>query len=144
MQLIQSAMFQSHDQMSIDFDTPRMSDRRTRVDAVRAAGKALFHPETSNFESSRFGLKFSLHGGTYLVRGSYHMTTTSHLTDDQIYRVVNFIAIESIRTYRNGGYVPSRLTKHEEVELTRATYAAVKDPYVNPFLTSSHTRGSLA
>lgn len=137
-------MFQSHHQMSIDFDAPRMTDRRTRVDAVRTAGKALFHPETSNIEASRFGLKFSLHGGTYLVRGNYHMAVTSHLTDDQVYRVVDFVAIESIRTYRNGGYVPSRLSKHEEVELTRATYAAIKDPYVNPFLTSTHTRSSIA
>ena len=111
-------MFQSRpDQMVIDFDRPQAMERPTRVDAVRSSGKAVFHPESSNFEASRFGLKFSYRGGTYLVRGT-------------------------IRTYRNGGYIPSRLNKQEEVELTRATYAAVKDPYTNPFITVAHARNS--
>lgn len=72
------------------------------------------------------------------------MTAMSHLTDDQISRVVDFISIDSIRTYRNGGYVPSRLSKQEEVELTRVTYTTVKDAYTNPFLTTSHARNSMA
>lgn len=136
-------MFQSRpNQMVIDFDRPQVVERPTRVDAVRTSGKAVFHPESSNFEASRFGLKFSYHGGTYLVRGTYHMSVLSHLTDDQVSRVVNFISIDSIRTYRNGGYIPSRLNKHEEVELTRATYSAVKDPYTNPYITTAHARNS--
>lgn len=45
--------------MTIDFDRPQVTSRQTRVDAVRGAGKAVFHPESSNFEASRFGLKFS-------------------------------------------------------------------------------------
>lgn len=72
------------------------------------------------------------------------MTAMSYLTDDQIIRVVDFIAIDSIRTYRNGTYVPSRLFKQEEAELTRVTYATVKDAYMNPFLTTSQTRNSMA
>jgi hypothetical protein len=130
--------------MAIDFDHPQISNRQTRVDAVRGAGRAIFHPESSNFEASRFGLKFSFRGGTYLVRGTYHTTVMSHLTDDQVFRAVDFVSIDPIRTYRNGGYIPSRLSKHEEVELTRATYAAVRDPYTNPFLTVMHNRNSLA
>lgn len=130
-------------QMTIDFDHPKIINRHTRVDAIRGAGKAIFHSESSNIESSRFGLKFSFRGGTYLVRGTYHMTAMSHLTDDQMTRVVDFVSFDPIRTYRNGGYIPSRLSKQEEVELTRATYIAVKDPYINPFLTTSHERNSL-
>lgn len=68
----------------------------------------------------------------------------SYLTDDQMIRVVDFIAIDTIRTYRNGGYVPSRLIKQEEAELNRVTYATIKDAYTNPFLTTSHTRNSMA
>lgn len=53
-------MFQSDSkQMTIDFDRSSAAYRKTRVDAIRGVGKAIFHPESSDFEASRFALKFS-------------------------------------------------------------------------------------
>lgn len=64
----------------------------------------------------------------------------SHLTDDQVYRVVDFASIDHILTYRSGDYVSARVLKHDEVELTAAANAVIRDPYVNPFLTIVHRR----
>ena len=56
----QNSMFQSDTkQMTIDFDRPKEVHRKTRVDAIRGVGKAVFHPESSDFEASRVALKFS-------------------------------------------------------------------------------------
>jgi hypothetical protein len=56
----QNSMFQSDSkQMTIDFDRSSTAHRKTRVDAIRGVGKAIFHPESSDFEASRFALKFS-------------------------------------------------------------------------------------
>lgn len=80
---------------------PKALRRQTRVGAVRDLRKVVFHPESSDIESSSFGLKFRFRGGTYLVRGRYHAVAMSYLRDDQVQRTVDFLSIDSILTYCN-------------------------------------------
>lgn len=129
-------------QLSLDLDAPASPVRSLRTEAVRMGGRIIFHAESSLIEASRFALKFSFHGRSFLVRGTYHTTRSSYLTDDQVSRVVDFISVESIQAYRNGTYSFAHLLKSEEVQLTEAVTRTLKDPYANPYLTLVHERAT--
>ncbi len=120
------------DQLILDLDAPA---RPARPEAVRHSTKAVFQPASSLIEASKFALKFTYRGRSYLVRGAYHLTRASYLTDEQISRVVDYVSIDRIFTFRNGGYTYIPVLKTEEMQLSAAVSAVLKDPYCNPYLT---------
>lgn len=129
-------------QLILDLDAPARPVRQARPETVRSANKVIYHAESSLIESSRFSMKFTYRGRSYLVKGSYHLTSASHLADDQVSRVVDYVAIDRILSFRNGGYSYMPVLKTEEVALSTAVSATLKDPYSNPYLTLVYDRAA--
>ncbi|MFZ4461035.1 MAG: hypothetical protein ACOYN2_00340 [Patescibacteria group bacterium] len=124
-------------QLILDLDAPA---RPARPAAVRHSTKAVFQPASSLIEASRFALKYTYRGRSYLVRGNYHLTKASYLADDQISRIVDYVSVDRIFTYRNGGYAYIPVLKTEEMQLSSAVSETLKDPYCNPYLTVVYDR----
>ena len=129
-------------QLHIDFDTS--TERIARPSMVKEHSKVVFHEDASLIEGTRFALKLSYKSRSYLVRGVYHITNTSHFRDDTISRVVDYVQIEQIATFRNGQYIQMPILKSEEAELTLAAKDILANPYNNPFLTLRFDRGTFA
>jgi hypothetical protein len=128
-------------QLSIDFDapTPKTVTRQPQTDKVRAR-VAQFHPDSSQIEASRYALKFSISGRSYEVRGVYHLAEFSASMDDSLARVVDFVHVDKVLTYRSGAYLHLAVQKTDELYLIHATRETLADAYLNPFLTSQSTR----
>ena len=124
-------------QLSIDFDTP---SRTVRASAVRNRSRVEYHAESSLIELNRYSIKLSFNNRSYMVRGVYHITQVSHLRDDQISRIVDYVGVDRIFTYRNGQYIVVPLLRAEESHIVSAVKDILKDPYNNAFLTVSHDR----
>jgi hypothetical protein len=126
-------------QLSIDFDAPIVLNitRQAQTAKVRAR-TAIYHPESSQLEKSRYSLKFSISGRSYEVKGTYHIVEFSASMDDSLARVVDYTHIDKIFTYRNGAYAHMPVVKTDELYLIHAVKEALTDAYTNPFL-SQHT-----
>ena len=128
-------------QLSIDFDAPIASvvTRSAQTAKVRAR-TATYHPESSTIETSRYSLKFSISGRSYEVRGIYHIAEYSASMDDSLARVVDFVHIDKVLTYRSGHYAHMPVQKTDELYLIHATKETIADAYINPFLAALSAR----
>ena len=128
-------------QLSIDFDapTPKTVTRQPQTDKVRSR-VAIFHSDSSQIEQSRYTLKFSISGRSYEVRGVYHLAEFSASMDDSLARVVDFVHVDKVLTYRSGAYLHLPVQKTDELYLIHAARETLSDAYLNPFLTSKFAR----
>ncbi len=126
-------------QLFIDFDSTSPV-RSARTGEVRAQSKIQYHADASSIESSRFALKMSLRSRSFLVKGVYHVTNVSQFMDESLARIVDYVHIDRVFTYRNGQYADLPVLKNEEIYIMKATKEILQDPYNNPFLTLQHER----
>jgi hypothetical protein len=70
----------------------------------------------------------------------YHLAEFSASMDDSLARVVDFVHVDKVLTYRSGAYLSLPVQKTDELYLIHATRETLADAYFNPFLTSKYTR----
>jgi hypothetical protein len=63
------------------------------------------------------------------------MSQVNQFMDESLSRIVDYVHIDRILTYRNGQYVHIPVLKNEEIYLLHTTKEILKNPYSNPFLT---------